>query len=184
MLTNALGGAECLLGAVPALDRVQLSLWPPAQLPSLGWAHWGLGLHGEPLGLGVNGGRGQGCLVPPSAWCRPRGDKSTGRKATECPWSWDASSRHGRAPRQGWRWRGAGGHGGAWLGVGVARGRSASRGRNSVGPVGLVGMIQAGWNGGLLQSGTGSPGSRQTPAFGGFLDPQDGLGGIWVGRSL
>lgn len=63
-------------------------------------------------------------------------------------------------------WRGAGGHGGARLGVGVARGRSASRGRNSVGPVGLVGTIQAGWNGGLLQSGTGSPGSRQTPAFG------------------
>ncbi|NWQ82650.1 IF4G1 factor, partial [Columbina picui] len=80
-------------------------------------------------------------------------------------------------PRQAWQWRGAGGHGEARLGVGVARGRSASRGRNLVRPVGLVGTIQAGWNGGLLQSGTGSPGSQQTPAFGGFLGPEDALGG-------
>lgn len=48
---------------------------------------------------------------------------------------------------------------GVRLGVGVARGRSASRGRNSVGPVRRVGTIRAGCDGGSLQSGTGSPGS-------------------------
>ena len=160
---DALGGAECLLGSVPALDGVQLCVWPPAQLPPLGWPCWGLRLCGEPepLGLGVNGGCGWGCLVPPLGWCRLRGDKGAGRKATihraRTPVT-GMAERPGRAIG-GVEPVGKVGARGAWLGVGVAPGRSASRGRNLVRPVRRVGMNQAGCNGGSLQSGTGSPGS-------------------------
>lgn len=162
MVADAQGGAERLLGAVPTLDGVQLCLRPPAQLPPPGWACRGLSLCGEPepLGLGVNGGCGRGCLVPPLGWCRPWGDKGAGRKAaasgagTPVP---GMAERPGRAVG-GVEPVGTAGALRARLGVGAARGRSASQGRNSVRPVKRVGTTWAGCDGGSLQSGTGSPG--------------------------
>lgn len=145
---------------MPALDGVQPCCWPPAQLSPLGRAHEGL-QEPELLGLGVNEGCGRGCLVPPWGWCWPGGDKDTGRKVaacragvpvpgmTECP---------GGAV-SGVESVGTVGAHGAWLGVGVAWGRSASQGRNLVRPVRRVGTIWAGCDGGLLLCGTGSPGS-------------------------
>lgn len=114
----------------------------------------------EPLGLGVNGGCGRGCLVPPLGWCRPWGDKGAGRKAaaggagTPVP---GMAERPGRAVG-GVEPVGTAGARRARLGVGAARGRSASQGRNSVRPVKRVGTTWAGCDGGSRQSGTGSPG--------------------------
>ena len=145
MFPDALEGAEHLLGAVPALDGVQLCLRPPARLRPLGWARQGLGLCGEtePLGLGVNGGCGWGCLVPPSGWCWPRGDKGAGRKAAvrgagTCVPS--MAERPGRAVGSV-EPVGTAGARGARLGVGTMLGRCASQGRNSVRPVRRVGTI-------------------------------------------
>lgn len=120
MLTDTLERVEHLLRAVPALDGVQLCLWSSAQLLPCGLGL--LPMQPEPLSLGVNGG----LLVPPLGWCWPRGDKGAGRKAAACKARTpvpDMAECPGRA-FGGVELVGTVDACRAWLGVGVARGRS------------------------------------------------------------